>query len=131
MAIFSRSDTKAKKHAGTAAKPARKKAVTKQGKLTAALTKTPERILRAPRITEKATYAIERRVYVFDVAVDATKRDIMNAVQAVYGVVPVKVNTVRVQPRVKISRTRRRRGTVSGYKKAHVYLKEGDKIDLL
>lgn len=130
MALFSKDTTK-KTATAKASKPTRVKRTPKKGTLGATFTKSPGRILHAPRITEKATYAIERRVYVFDVAVDATKRDIMSAIEAVYGVTPVKVNTVRIQPRRKVSRSRRRAGIVSGYKKAHVYLKEGDKIDLV
>ena len=48
------------------------------------LTKGPSRILKNPRITEKAVYMTMNHTYVFDVAQDATKRDVMTAVKALY-----------------------------------------------
>jgi large subunit ribosomal protein L23 len=94
------------------------------------LTKTPSRILKSPRITEKAAYMTMQNAYVFEVAQDATKRDIVAVVKALYGVTPEKVNIVNRAPRAYISRARNRRGTKPGIKKAYVFLKKGDKIDI-
>ncbi len=105
-----------------------KKISKKKGEITT-LTKSADYILRGPRITEKAAYATVKNAYVFMVAVDATKRDIVAAIKQVYHVTPVKVNIVRVAPRKFVSPMRRRRGTHKGYKKAYVFLKKGDKID--
>jgi large subunit ribosomal protein L23 len=68
--------------------------------------------------------------YVFEVAQDATKRDVLAAVKALYKVTPVKVNIVVKQPRAYVARFRNRRGMKSGMKKAYVFLKKGEKIDI-
>ncbi|MBP9749146.1 MAG: 50S ribosomal protein L23 [Candidatus Pacebacteria bacterium] len=94
------------------------------------LTKTPGRILKCPRITEKAVYMTLQHAYVFEVAADATKRDVVTAVHALYNVQPVKVNMVVKQPRAYVARFRNRRGTKAGMKKAYVFLKKGEKIDI-
>jgi large subunit ribosomal protein L23 len=94
------------------------------------LTKTPMRILKSPRITEKAAKMTMQNAYVFEVAQDATKRDIVTVIKALYGVTPEKVNIVNRAPRAYISRARNRRGTKAGMKKAYIFLKKGDKIDL-
>lgn len=96
-----------------------------------ALTKQPGQILLRPRITEKATYAIEQNAYVFEVAPDATKRDIATVVKELYNVTPRKVNIVRKGPRIRIRRARRQQGHERGLKKAIVFLKKGDKIELI
>ena len=94
------------------------------------MTKAPAQILLAPRITEKAAYMTVQNAYVFEVSPDATKRDIIAAVKALYGVTPRKVNIVRRQPRAYVARFRNRRGTKRGMKKAYIFLNKGDKIDL-
>ncbi|KKS29773.1 MAG: 50S ribosomal protein L23 [Parcubacteria group bacterium GW2011_GWA2_43_11] len=94
------------------------------------LTKEPGRIIKTPRITEKALQMTTSGTYVFEVAMDATKRDIVTAVQALYKITPRKINIVRRGPRPYVARFRNRRGTKVGVKKAYVFLKKGDKIDL-
>jgi large subunit ribosomal protein L23 len=94
------------------------------------LSKTPVRILKKPRITEKAAKMTLHNAYVFEVFQDATKRDINAVIKALYGVEPKKINIVSTAPRTYISRARNRRGIKSGMKKAYVFLKKGDKIDL-
>lgn len=96
----------------------------------ARLTKTPERILLNPHITEKAARMTLVRAYVFEVAQDATKRDVVAAMRAIYSVTPRKVTIVRMAPRAYIARMRNRRGMHAGVKRAYVFLKEGDKIKL-
>src|SRR3989344_2150593 len=86
-------------------------------------------VLRSPRITEKASSANEKGVYVFIVAPEATKRDIKRAVQEVYGVVPRKIGITKIHAKVIFNR--RIRGVKPGGKKAYVYLKQGDKIEIV
>lgn len=86
-------------------------------------------ILRRPRITEKATMNAEASVYVFDVATDANKFQIKEAVEALYKVSPIKINVAQV-PSKRIF-YRGKKGVKSGGKKAFVYLKEGDKINVV
>lgn len=88
-----------------------------------------EDALIAPRVTEKAAYANERGVYVFNVAPGASKSDISRAVYRMYNVSPRKVNLVKVPG--KQVRRRNVRGYRSGGRKAYVYLKKGDKIELM
>lgn len=89
---------------------------------------TKDEILR-PRITEKSGIAHESsNVYTFEVAQTATKHSIARAIQSLYKVTPVKVRTVSLP--AKNVFVRGRRGVQSAVKKAMVYLKKGDKIEI-
>lgn len=88
-------------------------------------------IIMKPRITEKAAISIDKNVYVFEIRRDATKRAVHDAIKALYSVTPVKVNIVNMQPRHYVSKMRGRNMTEHGLKKAYVYLKKGDRIDLV
>lgn len=88
-------------------------------------------VIQKPRITEKAALLGDRNIYVFEVARRATKIDVKNAVVAQFKVTPVKVNIVNHTHRTTKSRARNRTVTVSGLRKAHVYLKKGDTINLI
>lgn len=84
-------------------------------------------VLEKPRLTEKAANLGSDNVYTFNVAMAANKIQIKKAIQTYYKVTPVKVNIVVNRP--KTVRVRGRMGTKSGFKKAMVFLKKGDKID--
>lgn len=130
MALFGtkKTTTQATPARGSVAKSGKKKT---NGALGGAhLTKTPERILLNPHITEKAARMTLVRAYVFEVAQDVTKRDVVAAIRAIYSVTPRKVNIVRMAPRAYIARMRNRQGMHAGVKRAYVFLKEGDKIKL-
>jgi len=58
-------------------------------------------IIRRPIITEQSMEAVADKKYVFEVAINANKTEIKEAVEAVFGVKVAKVNTVRVQGKVK------------------------------
>lgn len=88
-------------------------------------------VLLRPRVTEKATIAVEKSVYVFEVDPRANKKEIAQAVKQIYSVTPKKVNVVRIKPRKFFSRMRGQSGLRSGYKKAYIYLKEGDSIEIV
>lgn len=139
MALFNKKDEKntsetskkeVKKDAKKKEDVKAKKAVKPKGDAGLNLTKEPGRIIKAPFITEKALQMTMNNTYVFEVAMDATKRDIITAVKALYKITPKKVNIVRKGPRAYIARFRNRRGTKAGVKKAYVFLNKGDKIDL-
>lgn len=88
------------------------------------------RILRKPVITEKATDdATLRNAYHFRVPVDANKVEIRQAVEQVFGVKVVRVNTSRVLGRWR--RVRFAAGRTPDWKKARVTLAEGHSIDIL
>ena len=82
-----------------------------------------------PRVTEKATVSAESGVYVFEVSKDSTKDHIAKAIAAMYKVTPVKVRTV-VLPAKSVF-VRGKWGSKTGVKKAYVYLKKGDKIEII
>ena len=84
-----------------------------------------------PRITEKAVGLSEKNVYTFVVAPAATKRDVAAAIAALYNVTPVKVNIVNKKPAKRMVGSRNRVKHVVGMKKAYVYLKKGDTINLV
>jgi large subunit ribosomal protein L23 len=86
-------------------------------------------IINNPRITEKASNAIEHNVYTFDVAGPANKTEIKKAVFELYKVRPIRVNVVSV-PKKKIT-MKGKIGSKGGGKKAYVYLKVGDKIEFI
>ena len=58
-------------------------------------------IIRRPVITEQSMENIADKKYVFEVDINANKTEIKAAVEAVFGVKVAKVNTVRMQGKVK------------------------------
>src|SRR3989338_2337907 len=85
-----------------------------------------------PRVTEKATILSEkggRTVVVFEVSREANKRNIAAAIVGLYKVIPEKIAVLRVPPKRKFVRGHMTKG-VTGYK-AYVYLKKGEKIEVV
>ena len=82
----------------------------------------------APVITEKATYLSEQNKVVFQVAKDATKDEIAQAVEELFKVKVTKVNTLIVKGKTK--RFRGFLGRRSDVKRAIVTLAEGQSIDV-
>ena len=86
--------------------------------------------LRQPVISEKATLLKDRNnAYAFKVWNGATKIEIAQEIEKTYKVKVSKVNTIHIPKKPK--RMGRSHGYQAGYKKAVVYLKPGDKIDLI
>ncbi|MDR7569345.1 MAG: 50S ribosomal protein L23, partial [Armatimonadota bacterium] len=54
----------------------------------------PREILRRPILTEKSMRGVELGKYTFEVARDATKPEIREAVERIFGVKVAKVNTL-------------------------------------
>ena len=90
-----------------------------------------ESILVKPRLTEKSVSMGERNVYTFEVKRDANKFQVRDAVKALYNVTPVKVNIVSKRPAHRPKGSTNRTVKVAGMKKAYVYLKKGDTINLV
>jgi large subunit ribosomal protein L23 len=84
-------------------------------------------VVRRPLITEKATLLKEQNRYAFEVAKEANKRQIKEAVQAAFKVNVVKVNVMRVPG--KMRRIGRRYVLTPSWKKAVVTLEPGQKIE--
>ena len=82
----------------------------------------------APIITEKATLLTEQNKVVFAVAKDATKDEIAAAVEELFKVRVIKVNTLITKGKTK--RFRGILGKRSDVKKAIVTLQEGQTIDI-
>jgi large subunit ribosomal protein L23 len=85
-------------------------------------------IILAPVITEKATTASERNQVVFNVAPNATKPQIKEAVEKLFDVKVKKVNTLNRKGKMKVFRGRI--GMKSDIKRAVVTLEEGHRIDV-
>ena len=77
-------------------------------------------IIRAPVITEKATNLGDKNQVVFRVAIEATKPEIRRAIEELFGVMVVSVNTLTQKGRP---------GVRSDVKKAVVQLTPGQSID--
>ena len=93
----------------------------------------PYEIIIKPVITEKSNRLMEDyNKYTFEVALDASKAEIRNAIQELFGVKVKKVNTMIVKPKKKrIIGKFRQYGTTKKWKKAIVTLEPGESIDLL
>ncbi len=86
------------------------------------------KVLISPHISEKGTAISKQDQYIFRVAPKANKTEIKKAVESLYGVNVLSVNTV------KIPKKKRRLGKISGfkkgYKKAIIKIKKNQKIDI-
>ena len=86
------------------------------------------RLILAPVVSEKSTRAAENNQYVFKVLKDAAKPEIKVAVEKLFSVKVVSVNTARVHGKHK------RHGAAIAqrpdWKKAFVKLEEGNAIEL-
>lgn len=85
-------------------------------------------VILGPVITEKATRVSEHGQVVFKVRLDADKAEIKEAVQNIFGVQVVAVNTLVQKGKTK--RFRGRPGKRNDVKKAFVRLAEGQSIDV-
>ncbi len=85
-------------------------------------------VILAPVITEKATLLSEQNKVVFRVTMDSTKDEISAAVEELFKVEVIKVNTLITKGKTK--RFRGRNGQRSDVKKAIVTLADGQSIDV-
>ena len=81
-----------------------------------------------PVITEKSTIVAENNQIVFQVPLSASKPEIKAAVEQLFNVSVMAVNTILTKGKTK--RFRGRPGRRSDVKKAIVTLKDGDTIDI-
>jgi len=89
-------------------------------------------IIIKPLVTEKMTAASEKlNRFGFVVRPEANKLEIKSAVEALYNVTVIDVNTIRYSGKNKSRYTKAGmiNGRTNAYKKAVVTLKEGDTID--
>ena len=85
-------------------------------------------LIRSPVVTEKSTLGSQHNQVTFRVPLEATKPEIKAAVEGVFKVKVVAVNTLRQLGKTK--RFRGRLGFRSDTKKAMVTLAEGNTIDV-
>lgn len=88
----------------------------------------PYEVLRRPLITEKNTELQIQGKYVFEVAREANKPQIKQAVEKAFDVTVTTVNVMNIRGRMR--RMGRRQVLTRSWKKAVVTLQPGDKIEL-
>lgn len=81
-----------------------------------------------PRVTEKSASLTEKNVYTFMVTDYSTKNEIKKEIEKIYKVKPLRVNVMSVKGKTKLIRGKMT--TKKGGKKAVVFLKKGDKLEL-
>jgi large subunit ribosomal protein L23 len=87
-------------------------------------------LIQSPLVTEKATDdSAQRNAYAFRVPRDANKVEIRQAVERLFSVKVLKVNTLTMKGKWKIRG--RSIGRTQDWKKAMVVLQEGQTIDVL
>lgn len=92
--------------------------------------KQPFDVIQRVRLTEKGSALQEKHnSYVFAVAISSNKIEIRQAIEKLFKVKVVRVNTMNCFGKARRQNTKQR-GATSDYKKAVVTLKQGDKIDL-
>lgn len=91
--------------------------------------KDPRDVLISPIVSEKSYALLEDNVYTFRVHPDASKPEIRDAVETIFGVGVVKVNTLNRKGKRKRNRRTGVFGKRRDEKRAMVTLVEGDKID--
>ena len=90
----------------------------------------PYRVIKRPYISEKGYENIEKlNTYTFVVDVAATKTDIRNALQTIWGVSPKSIRTIITHGKKR--RYGRSTGTTNPIKKAMVRLADDQSIEVL
>lgn len=87
-----------------------------------------ESLIISPRLTEKASNLSTNNVYTFNVKSNATKGNLAKEIEKTYKVKPVKITIIN-QPRKAVF-SRGKLGYKSAFKKASIFLKKGDKLNL-
>lgn len=86
------------------------------------------KLILAPRVTEKASLQSNQNAFTFVVRGDATKLTLRDEIKKEYKVTPLAINITNI-PR-QWTFIRGKIGHKQGYKKAIVFLKKGDTINL-
>jgi len=87
--------------------------------------KDPRDIIKRPVITEQTSELMAGKVYVFEVDLRASKTEVKSAIEQIFKVKVVKVNTLRMPAKPK--RYGRHSGYTSEWKKAIVKLSNDSK----
>ena len=92
--------------------------------------RNPRDVIIRPVVSEKSYAAVDANVYTFVVAPDANKIEIRHAIEAIWGVRVVNVNTINRKGKRKRNRRSGTFGTRPSIKRAVVSLAEGDSIEI-
>ncbi len=92
--------------------------------------KDPRDIIMKPVVSEKSYSLIEDNVYTFLVHPDASKPEIHDAIESIFGKKVVKVNTANRKGKVQRTRRSNRKGKRAATKRAYVTLAAGERIEL-
>ena len=92
--------------------------------------KDPRDVIIEPIVSEKSYALIEQNVYTFKVHPDSSKPEIHDAVEAIFNVKVLKVNTLNRKGKKTRVRRSNRMGKKSDSKRALVTLAAGDRIEL-
>jgi large subunit ribosomal protein L23 len=87
-------------------------------------------VILAPIVSEKSYALLERNVYTFKVHPSASKPEIRDAVESIFGVRVLKVNTLNRKGKRKRNRKNFTFGSRPDVKRALITLAEGDSIEL-
>ena len=83
-----------------------------------------------PVVSEKSYALLEENVYTFEVAKSASKPEIRDAVESIFDVTVLKVNTLNRDGKRKRNRRTPTFGKRPDVKRAYITLAEGDSIEL-
>ncbi|WP_419918679.1 50S ribosomal protein L23 [Candidatus Poriferisocius sp.] len=92
--------------------------------------KNPRDIVLAPVVSEKSYELLESNVYTFKVHPDASKPEIKDAVESLFDVTVLKVNTMNRKGKRRRNRRKATFGRRPDIKRALVTLAEGDQIEV-
>src|SRR3954471_18763229 len=92
--------------------------------------KDPRDVILEPVVSEKSYALIEQNVYTFKVHPNASKPEIHDAVQAIFNVKVVKVNTLNRHGKTQRVRRTNKVGRRPDTKRALVTVAAGDRIEL-
>jgi len=90
----------------------------------------PRDVILRPVVSEKSYALLEDNVYTFEVHPSSSKPEIKDAVESIFGVDVLKVNTLNRKGKRKKNRRTNTWGTRASRKRAIVTLAEGDSIEL-
>ena len=92
--------------------------------------KDPRDVIVKPVVSEKSYALMEDHVYTFEVAKSASKPQIRDAVESIFDVKVLKVNTLNREGKRKRNRGMPTFGKRPDVKRAYVTLVEGESIEL-
>jgi large subunit ribosomal protein L23 len=92
--------------------------------------KDPRDVVIEPIVSEKSYALLEQNVYTFKVHPEASKPEIHDAIERIFNVRVLKVNTLNRGGKRRRNRRTWTYGKRSDVKRAYVTLAEGDRIEL-